>query len=94
MVSRSFSEKGRNMRTRASLLDELRVLIYHPRFSSDGERGRKLASAFLGRELPHGGIDRLGDADASALLAHLREKLSDKGPAAVRKAVDHLANRP
>lgn len=78
----------------ATLLDELRVLLYHPCFSSDGERGRRIASAFLGRDFPHGHLDRLDENEAKGLLAYLREKMVDRGSASIKKAVEYLSNHP
>ena len=77
----------------ASVRDELRFLMYHPRFSSDGERGRRIASAFLGRRFRHGDIDLLDDKEAVSLASHLRGRMTDNAPAAVQKAVEHIVNR-
>jgi hypothetical protein len=75
--------------------DELVLLVYHPRHASDPDRPLRFARAFLGRpELTHASIDALADADASRLIAALRQEYPDRTAGLVARVSRELSDRP
>jgi len=77
----------------AQTFDRLRIYVYHPRYSSDGERILRMAAAVLGRPLRHGALGALTEEEGQHLLAHFEKILSDGSMAIIRAVVADYKGR-
>ena len=74
--------------------DELRMLVYHPRHSSDPDVPLRFARGLLGLpRLTHAALAALTEADAQRLIAALREEFPDRSAAIADKVKQDLLGR-
>lgn len=79
----------------AATLDELRMLVYHPRHASDPERPLCFARALLGsKKLSHAALASLPETDARRLIAALKKEFPDRRAAIVARVTKELLDRP
>ncbi|HTK04371.1 MAG TPA: hypothetical protein VL500_02210 [Candidatus Eisenbacteria bacterium] len=76
-------------------LDELRMLVYHPRHASDPERPLRYARRLLSRpRLAHATLGALPEADAVLLIAALREEFPDRSAGIASRVKKDMLGRP
>lgn len=80
---------------RRETLDELRMLVYHPRHSSDPERPLRFAREFLSRpDLMHATLPSLAEDDARRLVEALAGAFPDRSAEIAARTVRDLLDRP
>ncbi len=86
---------GTSAAMRRETLDELLMLVYHPRHSSDPDRPLAFARGFLARPgLTHAALPSIPERDARRLIAALVAAFPDRTAEIVARAVRDLIDRP
>ncbi len=86
---------GTSAAMRRETLDELMLLVYHPRHASDPERPLRFARAFLGRPgLTHATLPAIGEDEAVRLIPALSEAFPDRTAEIVARTTRDLLDRP
>jgi len=79
----------------SATLDELRMLVYHPRHASDPERPLRFARSLLSMpRLAHATLGALPEADALRLIAALQAEFPDRSVGIAARVKKEMLDRP